>query len=125
MAQEDDLFKDDSTKVESSWMKWENVGDTLQGVLVMEPYDKDGDLGKQRVYVLQKANGDEVNVGFNIEKKAFIIRQLNKARVGDIVALRYTGNVEVPGKPQPAKNIEVRIRSMGGIGASDVSEAGL
>ena len=125
MAQEDDLFKDDSTKAESSWMKWEKVGDTLQGVLVMEPYDKDGDLGKQRVYVLQKANGDEVNVGFNIEKKAFIIRQLNKARVGDIVALRYTGNVEVPGKPQPAKNIEVRIRSMGGLSESDVREAGL
>jgi len=125
MAQEEDLFKDDSTKVESGWMKWEKPGDTVQGVLVMEPFDKDGDLGKQRIYVLQKANGEEVNVGFNIEKKGFLIRQLSRARVGDIIAMRYTGNVEVPGKPQPAKNIEIRIRSMGGLGASDVSEAGL
>lgn len=119
----DDLFLDDSTKPESSWYKFEKIGDGVQGTLIMEPYESEGKFGPQTVYVIQKADGTEVDVSLKNNTQKFLVQQLKSAVVGDILAFRYTGDIDT-GKINPAKKIEVRIKHV----MSDekkVKEAGL
>lgn len=117
-----DLFLDDSTKPESNWFKFEKVGDSVQGVLAMEPFETEGKFGKQMVYNLQRPDGEEVNVSLK-ETQKVLIRQLKSAEVGDIIAFRYVGNIDT-GKINPAKKIEVRIKHMMRL-ENDIKNAGL
>lgn len=109
----DNLFDDDSTKPESNWFKFEKVGDYIQGVLVMEPYEVQGDYGPQMIYVIQKPNGDEFNVGLKkLDAKGNLrlnVKQLKSAEVGDEIAFRFEKEIDT-GKGFPAKAIDVRIR---------------
>src|SRR6186997_453760 len=105
----DDLFLDDSTKPESNWFTFEKVGDAIQGVLVMEPYEVETKFGPQTVYVIQKADGKEFNVGLKNTSHKMNIQQLKSASVGDILAFKFAKEVDT-GKVNPAKSIEVRIR---------------
>lgn len=111
----DDLFTDDSTKPASNWFKFEKVGDAVQGVLTMEPYDQEGDYGTQVVYPIQTAAGEEVNVGLKkLDMKGNLrlnVKQLQAAEIGDVIAFRFEKEVDT-GKGHPAKSIEVRIRHM-------------
>ncbi len=106
---DDDLFDDESTKPESNWFAFENVGDSIQGVLVMEPYEKEGNFGTQTIYVIQKNDGSEYNVALKNTTHRTNIQQLKKAVVGDIIAFRLKEFVDT-GKGNPAKSIEVRHR---------------
>ncbi len=112
---EDDLFSDDSTKPESSWFSFEKVGDSIQGVLIMDPFETETKYGAQMVYVLQRADGTEINVGLKkLDKKGNLrrnVQQLKSAAVGDILAFRFESEVDT-GMDNMAKNIEVRIRHM-------------
>lgn len=110
-AMGDDLFKDDSTVPTSNWFDFKNVGDNIQGVLIMEPYEKEGNYGTQTIYVVQTASGDEFNVALKNTTHRMNIQQLKKADVGDVVAFRLKELVDT-GKGNPAKSIEVRIRHM-------------
>lgn len=105
----DDLFLDDSTKPESNWFQFEKVGDTIQGVLSMEPFETETKFGPQMVYVIQKPDGTEFNVGLKVSSHKLNIQQLKSAAVGDIVAFRFEKEVDT-GKVNPAKSIAVRIR---------------
>lgn len=109
MKTEDDLFQDESTKPQSSWFNFEQPGDSIQGVLVMEPYEKQGSYGTQTIYVIQKADGEEFNVALKNTTHRVNIQQLKKAVVGDIIAFRLKELVDT-GKGNPAKSIEVRHR---------------
>lgn len=115
ISAEDDLFNDDSTKPESNWFSFDKVGDSIQGVLVMEPFEAETKYGAQMVYVLQKADGTEMNVGLKkFDKKGNLrrnVQQLKSAAVGDILAFRFESEVDT-GMDNMAKNIEVRIRHM-------------
>lgn len=110
-ASTDDLFTDDSTKPQSAWFNFEKVGDSIQGVLVMEPFEKEGNFGTQTIYTVQTASGEEFNVALKNTTHRMNIMQLKKAEVGDIVAFRLKELVDT-GKGNPAKSIEVRIRHM-------------
>lgn len=107
----DDLFLDESTKPESAWFKFDKVGDSIQGILVQEPYVKEGDFGAQTIYVIQKADGSEFNVPLKNTTHAVQVRQLKTARVGDLIAFKLSQLVDT-GKINPAKSIEVRIRHL-------------
>jgi len=107
----DDLFDDPSTKPESNWFQFEKVGDQIQGVLSMEPYQTDTKFGPQMVYVIQKPDGQEFNVGLKMSTHKLNIQQLKSAEVGDIVAFRFEKEVDT-GKVNPAKSIAVRIRKL-------------
>lgn len=107
-GQPDNLFDDDSTKPESNWFQFEKVGDYIQGVLVMEPFQSESKFGPQMVYVIQKADQTEFNVGIKLTNK-FVIQQLKGASVGDEVAIRFEKEVDT-GKVNPAKSLAVRIR---------------
>jgi hypothetical protein len=105
----DDIFTDDSTLPESNWFTFKEVGDNIIGKLVMEPFDKEGNFGKQRVYVLQTKDGKEFNIGLKYGSNEMNIRQLKSAEIGDIIAIKFKGEVDT-GKGNPAKSLEVRIR---------------
>ncbi len=119
----DNLFEDDSSIPESNWFAFENVGDAIQGVLVMEPYEKEGKFGTQTIYVIQKADGEEFNVALKNTSHRMNIQQLKRAAIGDILAFRLKELVDV-GKGNLAKSIEVRLRSMG-LTSKAVEEAGI
>ena len=104
----DDLFLDDSTKPESNWFEFNAVGDSIQGTLVMDPYEKEGKFGTQTIYVVQK-DGKDYNVALKNTTHKMNILQLKSAEVGDTVAFRFKEEVDT-GKVNPAKSIEVRIR---------------
>lgn len=108
---QDDLFQDDTTKPESSWFKFDKVGDSIQGILTMEPYEKEGNFGTQTIYVIQKPDGQEFNVALKNTTHAVQVRQLKTAKVGDILAFRFAKEVDT-GKGNLAKSIEVRIRHL-------------
>lgn len=83
----------------SSWMKFEKVGDYIKGTLTKKPYIKagSGDFPDQHVYTLINVeaviNGSpvaetEMNLGVSVGKE-FIWSRLNKAAVGQRLGLRY------------------------------------
>jgi len=103
-----DMFNDDSTKPESNWFAFEKVGDSVGGEFV-ESYEKDGKFGMQTIYVVRKADGENVNVALKNTTHKMNIQQLKSAEPGDMVAFRLKEFVDT-GKVNPAKSIEVRIR---------------
>ena len=106
----EDLFQDDSTKPESNFFEFEKVGDAIQGELVMEPYDKEGKFGMQKIYVIKRSSdGKEFNVALKHTTHKMNLLQLKSAAVGDTIAFRLKELVDT-GKVNPAKSIEVRIR---------------
>jgi hypothetical protein len=107
----DDLFKDDSTKPESAWFAFNEVGDKIQGKLVMEPYEKEGNFGAQTIYVIETADGKEFNVALKNTTHRMNIQQLKAAEVGDLVAFQFVKEVDT-NKGNMAKSIEVRHRPM-------------
>lgn len=120
----DDLFQDDSTIPESNWFKFDEIGKSIQGVLVMTPYDQEAKLsGMQRVFVIQKPDGTEYNVALKHTSNKRQIQQLRSAEVNDILAFKYTGDFDT-GKGNPAKTIEVRLRKMSNL-EKQISNIGL
>lgn len=108
----DDLFADDSTKPESNWFAFTNVGDAIQGTLVMEPYDKESNFGDQKIYVIKRtSDGEEFNVALKHTTHKMNILQLKSAQVGDLIAFRLKELVDT-GKGNLCKSVEVRIRHM-------------
>jgi hypothetical protein len=108
-ADVEDIFKDDSAIPESSWFKFNEPGDAIQGVLVSEPYDKEGNFGKQRVYTIQTKDGKEYLVALKYSSQERLIKQLRIADIGSELGFKFTSFYETK-KGNPGKNIEVRIR---------------
>ena len=104
----DDVWEDDTTKPKSNWFEFGKVGDSISGALV-ESFDKEGNFGLQRIYVVKAKNNEEYNVALKHTTHKVQIQQLKKAEIGDIVAFRLKELVDT-GKGNPAKSIEVRIR---------------
>jgi hypothetical protein len=109
-APSSDLFQDETTIPESDWFKFEKIGDTAQGTLLEEPqYGVPGKFGPQNIYTLETADGRVIMVGLNPASHVRAVRQLKQADVGDMVAMRYTGDYD-SGKGNPGKSIDVRIK---------------
>jgi len=108
----DDLFQDDSTKPESNFFVFEKIGDSVQGTLVMEPYEKTSKFGEQTIYTIQRSSDKkEFLVALKATTHKFNILQLKSAQVGDLLAFRLKDLVDV-GKGNLCKSLEVRIRHM-------------
>lgn len=107
----DDLFSDEN-KPASNWFKFEKVGDKVSGVVLENPYTKAGvdDFKDQRVFVLRTQEGEEVNVGVNIDRD-YLIQRTNKIRQGDIVGFSFAKEIPATKKGySPAKSIEVYVK---------------
>lgn len=109
----DDLFNEDNIP-ESSWFKFEKVGDKVAGELVELRDDvpaRDPSFPNQRVFVLRQKDGTLVNVGIAMTKD-YIIGRTNRVEPGDMIGFEF--KKEVPsarGKGfQPAKSIEVYVK---------------
>lgn len=105
----DDVWSDDSTIPKSNWFEFVNVGDAVTGELV-EFFDKEGSFGMQRVYVIRKADGEEINVPLKHTTHKLNIQQLKRAEPGDVIGFRLKELVDT-GKGNKAKSIEIRHRA--------------
>lgn len=104
----DDLWGDETTKPESNWFEFSEVGDGIGGELI-ESFDKEGKFGMQTIYVVKTKDGKEVNVALKHSTHKMQIQQLRRAEAGDIIGFKLREFVDT-GKGNPAKSIEVRIR---------------
>ena len=111
-----DLF-DQGEDIQSSWMKFETVGDSIIGTLV-DKFHKDGDGGfaGQEVYTLNNriVNGieqpaeDQWNVGIK-ETNNYINSRVGKLPVGSDIGFKYEKDIPPSQKGyQPAKSINVK-----------------
>lgn len=103
-----DMFDDDSTKPESAWFTFENVGDAVAGELI-ESYESEGKFGKQQVYLIKKEDGTEINVALKHTTHRLQVQQLKAAEAGYMVAFKFVKEVPTD-YGNPAKSIEVRFR---------------
>lgn len=106
-----DLFNDPDTEPKSFWFKFEKPGDLISGTLMMAPFDKEGKFGMQKIYVIQKANGEEWNVALKHDSNKRQIQGLNDAMPGDILAFYFKDEFDTD-YGNKGKNIVVRIRKM-------------
>lgn len=112
MSQPNDIFQDESAIPESNWMKFEKVGDSIQGILVEEPqYNQPSRFGIQNVYTLETPDGRIVMVGLKPDSHKRAVKQLKLAEVGNEVGFKFTGFYDTE-KGNPGKNIDVRIRDL-------------
>lgn len=96
---------DEANKVKGNWMKWEKVGDSIEGTLISirkvhnALYDKD-----QTVYELKKEDGEVWNVG----SKPAIDTQMKYVKLGQIVGFQFVEQKK-PARPgvSGAKIIQV------------------
>lgn len=105
----DDLFQDDSTIPESNWFNFVEIGDNIQGELMMDPYDNETKFGMQKIYVVKTKEGKEYNVALKHTTHKYSIQQLRDATVGDLVAFRLKDLIKTD-YGNPAKAIEVRLK---------------
>lgn len=107
---EEDLFNDPTTEPKSDWMKFVNVGDSVQGVLLEKPQEMQSKLGPQVVYTLETTDRGVVMVGLKQTSHVRAIRQLKQAEIGDIIAFKFAGTYKTD-KGNDGKSIAVRIKS--------------
>lgn len=101
----DNLFEKDNIP-ESSWFKFEKVGDKVAGV-VEDIYEKEGkdDFPDQKIFVLKTKDGSLMNVGIKKEN-IYLIQSTNKVRKGDILGFEFTKEIPPSKKGyNPAKSI--------------------
>ena len=116
MAEEKNLWEDESTIPQSNWFTFEKIGDFVQGEL-LEVYDRESKFGMQKVFCVKVQatsnkeikEGDEVNVSLKHTTHKMNILQLKGAEVGDVVGFKLKELVDT-GKVNPAKSLEVRLR---------------
>lgn len=104
------VFSDENIP-ESNWFKFEKVGDKVAGTLV-EVKDRPAKppFGASRAFTLKQADGNLVNVSFEL-KKDYVIGRANSAKLGDILGFQFVK--EVPSQTKgfaPAKSIEVYVK---------------
>lgn len=87
----------------SSWMKFEKIGDYIKGTLTTKPYIKagSGEFPDQYVYQLTNVsamingavvNEKDMNLGVSANKE-FVWSRLNKAEIGHRIGLSYTKDI--------------------------------
>lgn len=103
-----DNFFTEENKAQSSWMKFEKVGDSVKGTLVGRGRKEAfGNFPAQEVFELQQEDGEIINVGVDV-KKSYVINRMKNVKLGQICGLKF--EKEVPSKTKghaPAKSIEV------------------
>lgn len=101
----DNLFEKDNIP-ESSWFKFEKVGDKVAGV-VEDIYEKEGkdQFPDQKIFVLKTKDGTLTNVGVK-KDNTYLIQMTNKVRRGDILGFEFTKEIPPSKKGyNPAKSI--------------------
>ena len=97
------------TEVESSWMKFEKIGDGIKGVLVGKKYQKSDNpvFPSQYIYEIKDEEGNVTNVGIS-EKKTGTTSRLNKCKLGEIIAIVYEKDLPPTNKGfHPTKVLKV------------------
>ena len=82
------------------FIKFVNVGDSVQGTYIDSYESTDGFGNQQMVYVLKDSNGKIWNVGIKMSTE-FVISKMKEANYGYIVGFRFDGTKEskrYPGK---------------------------
>ena len=82
------------------FVKFQNVGDAVQGTYIDSYESTDGFGNQQMVYVLKDSNGKIWNVGIKMSTE-FVISKMKEANYGYIVGFRFDGTKEskrYPGK---------------------------
>ena len=104
-----DLFKEENL-VKSNFVRWEKIGQTVQGVYVekkiMNNVLRPGT--RQTIYILIQDDGSQINISGRGNQDPTIIPGLEAARFGEFLGLKFEGLKE-SSKPgmQPAKIIKV------------------
>lgn len=92
-----DIFSATTEKKMPTWVKFVNTGDSFQGTYVGKIIGtKDGFGNSQIIYQFLK-NGQIHNIGFGENKKIFH-RDMDKARFGQIIGVKYKGKITVINK---------------------------
>ncbi len=96
-------------EVQSSWFKFEKVGDGVKGTLISRRYQEATTPGfpNQYIYELKDTEGNAWNVGIS-EKKAGTVQRLNACKVGEVVGILF--EKEIPSEKKgfrPAKALKV------------------
>jgi hypothetical protein len=112
MADLDDLVSEEN-EVESNWFSFDEVGDTVKGILKEKDYQEgDGDYPDQHVYRLETEEGDLVNVGIST-KKSGTVQRAEQAALGDAMAFEFAEEKEPSKKGyNPYKLIKVYVKPL-------------
>ena len=107
----DDIFNEENIP-ESSWFKFEKVGDRVSGEVleVSEKKSNNPTFPDQRVFMIKKNDGEIVNVGLKTTSDYLMTRTKN-VKPGDMIGLEF--KAEIPAKVKgysPAKSIEVYVK---------------
>jgi co-chaperonin GroES (HSP10) len=107
----DDIFNEANIP-ESSWFKFEKVGDRISGevVAMSEKKSNNPTFPDQRVFEIKKNDGEIVNVGIKTTSDYLMTRTKN-VKPGDMIGFEF--KKEVPPKVKgysPAKSIEVYVK---------------
>lgn len=109
----EDLFdKDNEVEVESSFFKFNTIGDRVAGILsTIEDVPPRGKYGAARNFTLRMPDASEKIVSIPITKKR-TIKQTEKAELGDTIGFEFKSEWVNPADTSlsPSKNIEVFIR---------------
>jgi len=110
MADLDNLVSEEN-EVESNWFSFDEVGDTVKGILREKDYaEGDGEYPDQHVYSLETEEGDLVNVGISV-KKSGTIQRAEQAAIGDAIAFEFAEEKEPSKKGyNPYKLIKVYVK---------------
>ena len=109
----DDFFSEEN-KAQSNWWKAEKIGDKVKGVVLGDSegkpfYIKEGKDGfpAQRVFTLQKDDGEVVNVGVKVTSD-YLMGRTGTVKIGDTLGFHYLKDIPPKVKSHhPAKSIEV------------------
>lgn len=112
--EEDEMFSEDN-KADSSFFKFEEIGDRIFG-RVVDVYDQDEedtDMSPQRIFTLETKDGDTKRVGLKLTKTK-PIRATDNVREGDLVGLEFVDEYKSDEMEKkgwsPAKTIEAYVK---------------
>lgn len=94
----------DTVKPRGTFMKFENIGDQVQGTYI-DKYDGVDSFGNDQVIIVLKGEEDKIwNIGIKKYQKA-LLDQVEPATFGQIVGFRF--EAIVPSKSKPGKMAKI------------------
>lgn len=116
----DDFFSEEN-KIQSNWMKFEQIGDHIKGTLVSRSYKPARDkypaqevleLKVKTPYMINgklqevSEEGEFINVGISVEK-VYLINRIRRFKLGQIIGFKFINTVKAKTKGHfDAKTIE-------------------
>lgn len=99
---------DNAKEVQTNWVKFEKVGDSVQGTLTGKQFQKgDAPFPDQWIYHIKDKEGIVWNVGISAKKSGTVGRLAN-CKIGELVGIKY--DKEIPPQTKgfhPTKQLTV------------------